>query len=279
MSRLKPVIREHPCSSFFVLAFLWTYTYDAIIYVTVGPSPGLLLGELPRTWGPLIAAVLVTWLLDGNLREWAGQVTKWRVKPRWYVLAIGLPFLFANGLAESGIHLIAGGSIEVLPSPWWHYVLNFVVVLFFAGALEEFGWRGFAQPRLQERYSAFVAALGIGGIWVIWHLPLFYLFDFTAYDTAALWGTFGVWLIARSVVFAWIYNSTGGSLLFPMLMHALGNLPQVMVPATELNGIGQYAGEILLVLFSIGLVVVYGQSYLAASPPDPLVPGNPARDG
>lgn len=37
---------------------------------------------------------------------------------------------------------------------------------------EEIGWRGFALPRLQYRYSPLVATLILGIIWTVWHLPL-----------------------------------------------------------------------------------------------------------
>jgi len=35
---------------------------------------------------------------------------------------------------------------------------------------EEFGWRGFAQPRLQARYSALAANVFVGLLWSTWHL-------------------------------------------------------------------------------------------------------------
>ena len=36
---------------------------------------------------------------------------------------------------------------------------------------EEYGWRGFALPRLQRRYSALVATLIVSAVWWIWHYP------------------------------------------------------------------------------------------------------------
>ena len=37
---------------------------------------------------------------------------------------------------------------------------------------EEWGLRGFALPRRQERYSPLSAALIIGVLWALWHLPV-----------------------------------------------------------------------------------------------------------
>ncbi len=37
--------------------------------------------------------------------------------------------------------------------------------------LEEGGWRGFAGPQLESRYSPALAALIVGMAWGLWHLP------------------------------------------------------------------------------------------------------------
>lgn len=157
------------------------------------------------------------------------------MKPRSYLLAIGLPLLLKDGLLVSGVHLLAGGPVELVPSPWWHYVANALVVLFLAGSLEEFGWRGFAQPRLQQRISAFTAALGIGLAWALRHLPLFYLYDVPAYDPAGFWTTYLGSLLLSSVLYAWLYNGSGGSLLLPMVAHALGDMPALAAPVGEIG--------------------------------------------
>ena len=53
-----------------------------------------------------------------------------------------------------------------------------VAALLFAaikGPVEESGWRGLALPVLQRRLAPIWAALIIGGIWGLWHLPAFLL--------------------------------------------------------------------------------------------------------
>ena len=39
------------------------------------------------------------------------------------------------------------------------------------GINEESGWRGFALPRFQARYSMIVAGLMVAYLWSFWHLP------------------------------------------------------------------------------------------------------------
>lgn len=277
--RLREAIRQHQLVSFFLIAFGWSWAYDGILFLTVGSSPRIMLRGLVRTWGPLVAGVTVMWASDGNLRTYLGQVTKWRVKPRWYVFAIVLPFVLHGSLAVSAVHLLRGGSVQIAPSPWWLYIVGFLVVMFLSGGLEEFGWRGFAQTRLQERYTALTAAVGIGIAWTLWHLPLFYLFDVAAYDASGFWTSYLFTLVVQSIIYAWLFNSTGGALLFPMAAHSLSNLSPLIAPTGDVGQIAQYTPEILSVLLVAGLATYYGRKYLSSSPPEPRIPGATADTG
>lgn len=259
--------RRRPLVAFFLLAFLWSWSYDAGVYLFVGSSPGILVRGVVRAWGPLVAAGIVAWAIGGDLRDWAGQVTRWRVNARWYVLAFVIPFIWLDGLAVSGVHLLMGGEVEVLPERPAIYLLNFVAVFFLAGGLEEFGWRGFAQPRLQEHVSALTAAIGIGIAWALWHLPLYFLFDLSAYDPSGFWTTVLFMSVLQSVVLAWLYNSTGGSILFPMIAHSAGNLPGFVVPAGPTGILVEYTVEVFGMVLIVGIVAVYGSQYLASSRP------------
>src|SRR5947199_3415499 len=49
---------------------------------------------------------------------------------------------------------------------------RFIFILLFIGLGEEPGWRGFALPHLQARFSPFLASLVLALVWAIWHLPL-----------------------------------------------------------------------------------------------------------
>lgn len=261
--------RQRPLMAFFLLAFLWSWSYDAAVYLFVGASPGILVRGVIRAWGPLAAAGIVTWAIGGDLRDWAGQVTRWRVTARWYVLAFAIPFIWLDGLAVSGVHLLLGGEVAGLPEQPAIYLLNFVAVFFLAGGLEEFGWRGFAQPHLQEHVSALTAAIGIGIAWALWHLPLYFLFDLRAYDPAGFWTTVLFMSILQSIVLAWLYNSTGGSLLFPMIAHSAGNLPGVVVPVGPTGIVVENTVEVFGLALVVGIVAMYGARNLASSRPSP----------
>lgn len=50
--------------------------------------------------------------------------------------------------------------------------LPFVIVL---GGLEELGWRGILQPKLEKEITYLPSVLVVGIIWSLWHLPLWFM--------------------------------------------------------------------------------------------------------
>lgn len=131
---------------------------------------------------------------------------------------------------------------------------EFGLVLLLGGPLgEEFGWRGYALPVLQERYSWRVASLVLGMVWGAWHLPLFYRAD-TAQSHIPV-GLFMASTVALSVLFAWLFNHTGGSVLPALVLHTAINawawvIPIMVMPdGSNLRPYGLAVG--LLVLLAV----------------------------
>src|SRR5204863_425897 len=102
-----------------------------------------------------------------------------------------------------------------------HPVATFFVLAF---GLTWLVWapRAAADPRLLERRRALPVSLGLGLLWGLWHLPLFWT------TGAALEGRPVALpflaLPALSVLYTWVFRHTRGSLLLAVLLHAASNL-------------------------------------------------------
>ena len=170
-------------------------------------------------FGPALAALLVAGLVGGrrDVSALVRGLVRFRIQPRWYAVALVGPFLLA------GLAFVTGWWLGA-PRPRWEpsdlgqiaatLATTFVIV----GLFEELGWRGFLLPRLQQGRRALDAALLVGLAWLPWHLPLLV----TDPSRRPLL-PFCVIIMAESVILAWLYNTTSGSLPVVMLFHAAHN--------------------------------------------------------
>jgi membrane protease YdiL (CAAX protease family) len=89
-----------------------------------------------------------------------------------------------------------------------------------SGLGEEPGWRGFALPRLQQRWGPLRATLLIGLLWGGWHLPLFLTDWSDPAGSVPVVCEFIFLTMASSIIITWVLNHTQGSILIAILLHA-----------------------------------------------------------
>lgn len=174
-------------------------------------------------YGPLLAALLVTGHTEGKagLVALSRRLLHWRVHPVWWGVALSplivglMVLIFYNLLTNDPIPITDLGKVNFLP-PLGGGAL--VLWLFTFGIGEEVGWRGYALPRLQRGRSALAATVLLTIGWALWHLPqFFYVFEPTI---APGWA---IGLFAGALVFTWLLNSTGGSVLLLAIWHGCFN--------------------------------------------------------
>ncbi len=202
-----------------VAFFIVTYLVTGLLWLPILRSGGsvsaalsgrLLLFLLLASVTPSVIACVLASIEDGpkGLRALLGQAGRWRFGIGWYAVALLLePLIWAVSLA---IAIALGGRGPAV-------TLDFLIPLAAIG--EEFGWRGYALPRLQPRIGAVPASLVIGVIWAAWHLPYFADPSIHPLPFVLDFGLFTVTLVSQSVLATWIYNSTRGSVLATMLYH------------------------------------------------------------
>lgn len=224
------------------------------------------------TFGPMIAAILLAAVQGGKkgITYLLKPLFHWRVNITWYLFSIFGTVVVA-GLSLATYRLIWGPLVFThTPQPWYAVFIAFPYVLFTSVLGEEIGWRGYALPGLQKRYSALGASLILGTVWACWHLPLFWMAgDFHQMLPFSL---FLIQELALTVVMTWLYNNTKGSLLIAHLFHTASNVTFFVLPVLpfDVNGnllpLGLAVG--FLVLFSGVLIVYYGPEKLSCAVDD-----------
>lgn len=264
-------ISGRPVVAFILLTFVLSWTAWSVLAL-IGGEPGVdslaTVAWLAGGFGPPVAALVVVALTDGfgSVKALLGQLTRWRAPWVLWVLALLLPgaivaFVFSVDVVLRDIHPAAPELATV------GLVLGILVQnVLLTGGPEEIGWRGFALPRLQRRWSALGSSLVLGVVWILWHAPLFVIpgtgqeeFPLVPYILMGL---------ALAIIFTWMYNASRGSLLLVVLLHGTVNawLGSIVVLGDELGQVRGWvvAGAFLVIAGTI--LWRYGAEDLAAVP-------------
>ena len=236
-ARLSPVERSParhgrwPLVVFIVLAYglSWAWLIPMAVTGQLVASGQGWPTHYPAVFGPAVAAFVVIAAVCGRagVTDLLRRIVLWRVGWRWWLVGLS-PLLFL-GVAVP-VSLLVGGALPRIGDFGLFSGLPAVGVLWVSlllilGAFgEEIGWRGFALPSLQRRFGPLVASLILGGLWALWHLPLFFVItSYRAFGVPQIIGLVFA-LTCGAIVFTWIYNRTGGSILLVAVWHGLFNV-------------------------------------------------------
>ncbi|NRP12523.1 hypothetical protein XMM379_001586 [Aliiroseovarius sp. xm-m-379] len=201
-------------------ALSWTIVGSYIFFPEVMSARfGMLSGGHPlyflATWSPALSAVLLVIAFSGlsGLRRFLSRLLLWRMPLFWWLfILIAVPLVYMAGSLLKG-----GGLLSPLPPDGLGIAFAFLFMMLFLGPVEEFGWRGLAQPILQRHLAPLWAGVLIGCIWGIWHLPAFYLASTVYADWNFL--PFFIGNVTLAVLVTPMFNAARGSLLVPMMFH------------------------------------------------------------
>lgn len=213
-------------------AISWMLTIS-LHWLTGGGEPGGTIGM----YGPALACILVRLLrregfADAGLRPAGRGVSRaWRFYLAAYlvpllVLGVGLGAALVLGmqhwiLPETArqLHLSPAsltGILAALPV----VIVGLVMISTFG---EELGWRGYLLPRLLP-LGGTRAALLVGVIWGIWHIPVI-LLDNHGFGAAQPWLSIPMWVLVitlYSIFLSWL-RICSGSIWPGVLTHAVLN--------------------------------------------------------
>jgi membrane protease YdiL (CAAX protease family) len=288
-------IKKHDLWVFFTLVFvlMWPKGIEGAAYSMglISEPPSAILNVLYVLGTPLVAAVIITAVTRGRegLKEFVNRLFRWRVGWRWILVSLVIYPLVA--LAAFAISSLATGGqwtvtmmwnagfaniqenavrIGLNPENTWQIFAILVAVSFIVPIFEEGGWRAFAIPRLQEKYSALVSGLVMGVIWSIWHLPSFFTKGTDHYGMPCLW--FLMTIVSISILMVWIMNHTHQSVLMTILFHGSIILAGHFLP-TQL---AYQTGNTLALWLTGGLLAVIATVVVLYEGPARLVRGKQA---
>jgi len=254
MNTIRSLIKQSPLVAFFLLALLlpwiggplsdWIYNGTILSIVFALPLACLVAS-------PLIAALVVTGVCEGKagVKRLLSQFTRWRVGLRWYAVALLLPPVIY--LSAIYVNVLMGAPAPSMGQfgTWSTVLMTFALRLvnpFDGPVMEELGWRGFALPRLQKRFSPLVANLILGVVVVLWHVRYLPGGDYAwIYAPATL---------AFTLIAGWLYHRTGGSLLLALLLHVTDGL----IRPQELGFVGAAATRMVWLPVMVYVAVATG---------------------
>src|SRR5438128_1802521 len=157
--------------AFFVLTYAVAWTF----FITAVAVPGLRLLFLLGVFAPAAVALWLTGQTEGGagVRLLLRRVLPWRVGVQWYVFAVA--YIAAIKLTVAVVHRVATGTWPRFGTTPWYVIVAAMVISTAFQAGEEIGWRGYALPRLAERFGFAYASVLLGIIWAFWHLPQFFM--------------------------------------------------------------------------------------------------------
>ena len=273
---MNKAIKQRPFLFFLIFTF-------AISFITGFPTvfvPGKfeVLAYLSN-FGPALGALIVVGFAEGSdgIKSLIRSLFQWRVNFVWYLVVLLGPaltmvtaVLLYNMFGGSGSVPNLNDWISILPQ---HLLVILSLFLFMMVGIwgEEIGWRGFALPKLQEKYHPLLASLIVGAVWAIWHLPLFFIEDSPQAQMGMTY--FFLATLGYSILYTWIYNGSKESLFMIWLLHSANNAtvsytmlffkPLTNEPVFSLAVLGLF--DALVILFTKFNLLYQREAYVGKS--------------
>ena len=254
-SEYEYLARRRPALIYFLLAFGISWVGALVVAAPAlvrEHQPSNLMGVLmfpAMLLGPIISGMVLTAMVDGRagFEDLFRRITGVRVPVRWYAMLLVPPALVL------GLLLVLEKFISPVFAPNHFYLgIAFGVP---ASICEEIGWMGFAFPKMRTRLSPLLAAIILGLLWGLWHLPAI---DFLGASVPhgkywlRFFFAFTMAMTAMRVIIAWLYVNTG-SVWLAQLMHVSSTGALVVFsphvgPAEEVMWYFAYGGLLCLLV-------------------------------
>jgi len=234
------ILRRNPLVSFFILSYLISWIlwiplfYGHFKFGWTSWEEGM---WAPRTFlgylgalGPAISAIIMTYLIHSKneVKTLLKRVLQWRVNILWWLIGFLLWWLICAFI--SIIYNLT--SLQNLSLEFILVLVNFpvtILIINFPGLIgifgEELGWRGFALPKLLDKFNPIFSSLILAIPHLFWHAPLALFVEWRSnmpiYEFVV---NYFLLIIPLTLIITWFYQNTKGSILLVIVFHSAFNL-------------------------------------------------------
>jgi membrane protease YdiL (CAAX protease family) len=275
MQKLSAIIKKHPVKIFFLLSTLLGYSQ----WIFTGKPNWFI-------YGMLLSGLFLTAILDGKqgILDQLKSATRFKSNLTNYLFIL-LLLLAANGFTLILAYLLYGDQPTLAMIRTEPYLIPMLALFVLVGgpiAEELFGLRGFALPRLLNRYNPLVSSIIVGTFFGAWHLIEFFRPGSSQYAIGLrFYPLFIVAEISQSIMMTWMYlrsqrNLFVAGIFFHLSMNMMAVLFQSDVTFSSVNAfpeINQHYFVIYsLVTISFAIVItLYARLYQPVDAVDPLI--------
>ena len=247
-------LRKNQLWLFFIIALAFSVGIVAVVSARHNEGISIL---IPLS--PSIIAIIITAIFSGRagLREMFIGLSP-RFGLRWLIISL-LLFPILASLAILIQALFSGPALSLHSANIGNLIGGSLII----PLGEEFGWRGYALPRLLKKYSAVTASLILGVIWGLWHFPGFLIGVGVVEGLPFVY--FMMWVLGATMLMTWVFNHTR-SIWAMILMHGAANATFNLLRITPLSAGGATTFYIfigLLWLFAGWVILRFGHRTLA----------------
>jgi uncharacterized protein len=260
MKTLLAWTRHHTLTSYFILAFglSWAVWVPMALVGARVYQGQIWPNHIPGLFGPMVAAFIMSAIVAGGagVRNLVRRMIRWRVAGKWYLIALSPLAFYAAAVVTLGVlgqgwpNVAEMGKFSSLP------VVAFPVMgllLLATGYAEETGWRGFAVPEMLKTRSLLSTAVVIGLLWTVWHVPSMFVIENYRQMGIVILPMFTVGIVSGSILLAWVYRGSGGSVLIVALWHGCYDLVSGTAAA---HGVPAAIVSMAVVVWAVLIVVV-----------------------
>jgi membrane protease YdiL (CAAX protease family) len=216
---------------FFLITFLWSWiiwTPLILCSLKIIPVSDKLLSILILpvisfgVFGPLVGALFALHKEQGKgsagkyLRSFLDLNLGWRAYIFPVLILFGSTFI-----AWFSPELFGEKRLPMILPSLWMFIPYLLLMIFFGGGQEEFGWRGYALPILESKFGIWYANIILGIVHAFWHFPLWFITGTS--QTYMNFGGFILLIVGYSFILSWIRKISGDRPFSGLYAHGLAN--------------------------------------------------------